>query len=70
MTKELKENLYQLIQYNWDNERINFEETFEMSISSQDSLEEWIEVCDISSNKFMCQHIFYHLMKLKQFLNN
>ena len=42
MTKEeslIRESLVELVEYNWDNERTHFEETFEMSISSQDTLE-------------------------------
>lgn len=67
--KDIENSLIKIIEYNWENEGRNFEETFEMSISSQDTLEEWIEICELSSNKFMCEHIFYHLMKVKQLLN-
>ena len=67
--EETETSLIKIIEYNWENEKRNFEETFEMSISPQDTLEEWIEICELSSNKFMSEHIFYHLMKIKYLLN-
>jgi len=62
-------SLIKIIEYNWNDEKRNFEETFEMSISPQDTLEEWIDICELNSNVFMCDHIFYHLMKIKHLLN-
>jgi len=65
---KIKDNLIELVEYNWADERKNFEESFDTNISSQDTLEEWIEICE--SDKYMMNHIFYHLMKIKQYLIN
>ena len=70
MTKEeslIRESLIELVEYNWEDEKECFEENFDTSISSQYTLEEWIEICE--SDEYMKNHIFYHLMKIKQFLN-
>ncbi len=65
----MNKHLEALIDYCWKDELRDFEETFETTFGSNDTLEEWIEWIDLQSNpnkELMQNHIFYHLMKLKQ----
>jgi hypothetical protein len=56
-----------LINYLWKDELKNFCETYGMEVQSQDNLEDWIKVCEISPGleEPMTNHIFYHLMVIK-----
>ena len=63
---EVLVSIRKLIEYNWEDELKSFQEETEFEIQSQDSLECWIGVCEARN----IDHIFYHLMKLKQYYEN
>jgi hypothetical protein len=59
---QVEESLWQVIDYNWKDERDNFEETYETEIDWDDDIDKWIKFCQ---EKGWTNHIFYHLMILK-----
>jgi hypothetical protein len=70
--KQIKESVKILIDYLWSNEMKHFCKSFGVEIQSQDNIQNWINVCENDNNpekEVMTNHVFYHLMKLKQFYN-
>jgi hypothetical protein len=65
-TTKVQESLIAIVNYNWDDEKRHFEEYYEVDIQSQDELEPWITWCEQHTDSKACQHVFYHLMVLKQ----
>lgn len=65
----LEESLKKLINYCWEDELKNFQETFEIEIQSQDDIDEWIKWCqnyhEDNSSIQTIDHVFYSLMVLK-----
>lgn len=77
LQEQIKEHIKFIIDYLWDIEMKNFSETFEVSIQSQDDLQQWIDWCEnyimthdnLEIGEDPINHIFYHLMKLKKLYN-
>ena len=64
MTEKEIHSLREIVQYNWRDEYRDFLDTFELEyFSSNDALEDWIEVCEKTPN--FKTHIFYHLMVVR-----
>jgi hypothetical protein len=53
-----------LVNYCWKDEMESFQESYEVTIDSQDDLGQWITWCNY--HEHAQDHIFYHLMVLKQ----
>jgi hypothetical protein len=69
-TAQIEESLKRIVDYNWEDEMVHFEETFDVEIQSQDNIEPWIEWCKeagpyILNEVYPVDHIFYHLMVIK-----
>lgn len=65
---DLEIHCSKLIDYCWEDEFKNFQESFEISIGSNDDLHEWIlwcQDCELAGNPKPINHIFYSLMILK-----
>lgn len=63
--------LRQLIDYNWKDEMVNFMESYNVCLTSDMDLKFWINWSEtIGFKQGASKHIFYHLMVLKQKLDN
>lgn len=58
----MNELIKKVVDYLWESELKHFEETYEVEIQSQDSLEDWINACQKNG---WTDHIFYTLMLIK-----
>jgi hypothetical protein len=63
MENKIKFATIELVDYLWDDELTNFEESFDIEVD-ENNLDELIVECQEDEN--MRNHIFYNLMILKQ----
>ena len=55
-------SMVKVVDYLWEREMIDFQETYALQIESQDDLQTWIKLCE---EHHWTEHIFYNLMLMK-----
>jgi hypothetical protein len=55
-------SMVKVVDYLWEREMRDFEETYALQIESQDDLQTWIKLCE---EHHWTNHIFYNLMLMK-----